>query len=168
MSHLSAIFRGLAGIGLPLIEIMERANRLFCAAIPAGSFATMVAARLETSGKVELSNAGHVPPIVQNGRITHLPPNGVPMGLFCQSAYTSQSLFLEGGDRLLLVTDGLIESTDGKGAEYGIDAVSSKAELHPDEGPRDLARLLIADGARFRHGRPAEDDITLMVVRRQD
>jgi sigma-B regulation protein RsbU (phosphoserine phosphatase) len=156
------------GSGLPLIEIMERANRLFSAAIPAGSFATMVAARLGATGEVELSNAGHVPPILQNGRITHLPPDGVPLGLFCQSAYTSQSLFLESGDRLVLVTDGLIESTNGGDAEYGIDAVSSNAELHPNEGPRDLARRLIADGARFRNGRQADDDITLLVVRRKN
>jgi sigma-B regulation protein RsbU (phosphoserine phosphatase) len=167
MSHLNAIFRGLAGSGLPLTEIMERANRLFCAAIPAGSFATMVAARLGTRGEIELSNAGHVPPILQNGRISHLPPNGVPLGLFNQSAYTSQSLFLDRGDRLVLVTDGLIESTDGRGAEYGIDAVSSNAELHPNEDPYDLARILIADGARFRNGRQADDDVTLMVVRRK-
>ena len=168
MSHLSAIFRGLSGSGLPLVEIMERANRLFCAAIPVGSFATMVAARLLDDGEVELSNAGHVPPIVQNGRVDQLPPDGVPLGLFSQSAYTSQRLRLETGDRLVLVTDGIIESTDGSEAEYGLDTLSRIVELHPNEEPRDLAERLVADAARFRNSRPADDDITLMVVRRTD
>ena len=167
MSHLSAIFRGLSGSGLPLVEIMERANRLFCAAIPAGSFATMVAARLRTDGGVELSNAGHVPPIVHNGRIDRLPPDGVPLGLFCQSAYTSQPLHLETGDRLVLVTDGLIESTDDNETEYGVDALASLVESHPNEGPRDLAAHLVTDAVRFRNGRRANDDTTLMVVRRR-
>lgn len=166
MSHLSAIFRGLSGSGLPLVEIMERANRLFSAAIPAGSFATMVAARLMDGGEIELSNAGHVPPIVQNGRVDRLPPNGVPLGLFCQSTYSSQRLQLEIGDRLVLATDGLIESTDGRHPDYGLDALSRIVERHPDEGPHDLAERLIADAAEFRNGRPANDDITLMVVRR--
>lgn len=168
MSHLSAIFRGLSGSGLPLVEIMERANRLFGAAIPVGSFATMVAARLLKDGGVELSNAGHVPPIVQNGRVEQLPPDGVPLGLFCQSAYTSQRLRLAEGDRLVLVTDGIIESTNGRDAEYGLDTLSRIVELHPNEEPRDLAERLVADAARFRNSRPADDDITLMVVRRTD
>jgi sigma-B regulation protein RsbU (phosphoserine phosphatase) len=168
MSHLSAIFRGLSGSGLPLVEIMERANRLFCAAIPAGSFATMVTARLLEDGEIELSNAGHVPPIVQNGRIDRLPPDGVPVGLFCQSTYTSQRLRLEKGDRLVLVTDGIVEGNDGSGTEYGLDAISAICESHPNEGPRDLASRLVADAVRFRNGRRADDDTTLMVVRRTE
>jgi len=166
MSHLSAIFRGLSGSGEALVSIMERANRLFSTAIPAGSFATLVAARLLPDGEVELANAGHVPPIVQNGRINRLPPDGVPLGLFCQSTYTSQRLHLETGDRLVLATDGLVESGDGKGAEYGVDALSALVESHPEVGPRDLTARVLADVESFRNGRPADDDTTLMVVRR--
>jgi len=168
MSHLSAIFRGLSESALPLVEIMERANRLFCGAIPAGSFATMVAARLSDDGEIELSNAGHVPPIIQNGRVDQLPPDGVPIGLFCQSTYSSQRLQLEIGDRLVLTTDGIIESTNGRDTEYGLETFSRIVELHPNEEPRDLAERLVADAARFRNGRRADDDVTLMIVRRTD
>jgi sigma-B regulation protein RsbU (phosphoserine phosphatase) len=166
MSHLSAIFRGLAGRGMPLVNIMEQANRLFCAAIPAGSFATLVAARLLADGEIELSNAGHVPPIVQNGRIDQLPPDGVPLGLFAQSTYTSQRLRLRYGDRLVLVTDGLIESRDERGQEYGLEAMSSVVESYPGLGPSELLGRLAADAGRFRGGRTADDDTTMMVVRR--
>jgi sigma-B regulation protein RsbU (phosphoserine phosphatase) len=168
MSHLSAIFRGLADSGDSLVSIMERANRLLCAAIPAGSFATLVAVRLRSNGEVELCNAGHVPPIVHNGHVDQLPPDGVPLGLFCTSAYTSQRLRLEIGERLVLVTDGLVEGTDGNDAEYGVGAVASLVQSHPDLGPYDLANHLVADAARFRNGRPADDDTTLMVMRRRD
>jgi sigma-B regulation protein RsbU (phosphoserine phosphatase) len=166
MSHLSAIFRGLSDSGVPLVEIVERANRLFSAAIPGGSFATMVAARLLTSGEIELTNAGHVPPIIQNGSIHRLPPDGVPLGLFGQSAYTSQRLRLDNGDRLVLVTDGIVESTNGRDTEYGLDALSTIFESFPHEGPRDLAERLVSDATLFRGGRPADDDTTLMVVQR--
>ena len=166
MSHLSAIFRGLSNSGLPLVEIVARANRLFSAAIPAGSFATMVAARLLADGGIELINAGHVPPIIQNGRVNQLPPDGVPLGLFGQSAYTSQRLRLQNGDRLVLLTDGIVESTNGRNAEYGLDALSAIVQFFPHEEPRDLAERLVADAARFRNGRQADDDITLMVVQR--
>jgi sigma-B regulation protein RsbU (phosphoserine phosphatase) len=166
MSHLSAIFRGLCGTGLSLVEVMERVNRQFSPAIPAGSFATLVAICLRPDGHVELSNAGHVPPLVQNGRIHRLPPDGVPLGLFCRSSYTSQHLRLEKGERLILATDGLIESADARDVEYGLEKLSSIADGFPDENPRQLTERIIADAVRFRANRLATDDTTLMVLRR--
>ncbi len=166
MSHLSAIFRGLVGSGWELVQVMERANRLFCASIPAGSFATMVAARLTPNGEIEISNAGHVPPLYHNGRVDQLPPDGVPLGLFCESAYTSQRLRLSRGERLVLATDGLIESTGPDDLEFGVDALAAAIAASPEAAPRRLAELLVDEVSRFRRGHPANDDITMMVVRR--
>jgi sigma-B regulation protein RsbU (phosphoserine phosphatase) len=166
MSHLSAIFRGLVGSGWELVEVMARANRLFGAAIPAGSFATMVAARLMPEGEIEISNAGHVPPLYHNGRVDQLPPDGVPLGLFCESVYTSQRLRLSRGERLVLATDGLIESTDPDDKEFGIEMFAAAIAASPGTGPGQLAGVLVDEVSRFRRGLPATDDITLMVVRR--
>ncbi|MCG6950100.1 MAG: SpoIIE family protein phosphatase [Acidobacteria bacterium] len=166
MSHLSAIIRGLAGSAKDLVDLVEQANRLFCTATPTGSYATLVAVRLGADGTIELVNAGHVPPIVQNGRIERLPPDGVPLGLFHRSSYTSQSLRLQPGDRIVLVTDGVIESTDGSSTEYGLGSLSRILAEHPDDDPANLATRLLADLARFRSGNSADDDTTLMVLRR--
>jgi sigma-B regulation protein RsbU (phosphoserine phosphatase) len=167
MSHLSAIFRGLVGSDLALVEIMGHANRMFSSAIPVGSYATMVAARLLPDGRVEISNAGHVPPLYHNGRVNELPPDGVPLGLFFESAYSSQELRLASGERLVLATDGVVESTDPDEREYGIEKLSTLIAETPDAGPTELAKLLVSDVARFRSGFPATDDATLMVIRRR-
>jgi len=50
MSHLHAIFRGMAGSDVPLAEMVARANRLFCAATLPEAFATLVATRLLPDG----------------------------------------------------------------------------------------------------------------------
>jgi len=164
MSHLSAIFRGLVGSGLSLVEIMEHANRMFCAAIPVGSYATLVAARLLRDGKVEVSNAGHVPPLYHDGSIHHLPPDGVPLGLFCSSAYTSQTLQLAPGERLVLATDGMIESPGPDECEYGIETLSALVADFPEADPRELANRLVSDVKRHRADFPATDDTTVMVI----
>src|SRR5581483_2563885 len=41
MTHLSAIFRSLVSLDLPLAELMARANRLFCSSTPATHYATL-------------------------------------------------------------------------------------------------------------------------------
>jgi sigma-B regulation protein RsbU (phosphoserine phosphatase) len=166
MSHLSAVFRGLVGSGSDLAGVMSHANRMFGSAIPPGSFATLAAARLGPAGAVEISNAGHVPPLYHNGRVHRLPPDGVPLGLFCESVYTTQCLQLKPGERLVLATDGLIESTDPESSEYGLDALAAAIAEHPDAEPRQLASLLVENVRRFRQGRPASDDTAVMVVRR--
>lgn len=167
MSHLSAVFRGLAGSGMSLVGIMERANRMFGAAIPTGSFATLVAARLEADGSIEISNAGHVPPLYHNGRVNRLPPDGVPLGMFCESRYTSQRLRLAAGERLVLATDGLIESTGPGHDEFGLEALSAAVSASFGTSPSELAAHLVSEVDRHRAGRPLADDLTLMVIRRQ-
>jgi len=146
--------------------VMSRANRMFGSAIPPGSFATLVAARLGPAGAVEISNAGHVPPLYHNGRVHRLPPDGVPLGLFSESVYTTQGLQLNRGERLVLATDGLIESTDPDQTEYGLDALAAAIAEYPDTDPRELASLVIDKVGSFRQGRPAADDTAVMVVQR--
>ena len=167
MSHLSAILRGLADTGRDLGEIMAIANRAFSKSIPAGSFATLVGARLAHDGSVELSNAGHVPPLVQNGEIEGLAPDGVPLGLFSGSSYTTQRAFLGRGDRLILVTDGLTESRNGDDLEFGLEGLVATVSGHGHLSPAALAQRLAQEADRFRGGDPATDDTTVMVVERR-
>lgn len=166
MSHLSAIFRVLATSDLSLVEMMEQANRMFCAASPIESFATLVALRFRTGGEVEIANAGHVPPLLHNGRVNQLPAHGVPIGLFCESGYASTLFRMEPGDRLVLVTDGTIESADGDDHQFGLETLVEAVASAPNNSPRDLVNRLLAEVELFRNGRPAEDDITLMVIQR--
>src|SRR5664280_2231088 len=66
-------------------------------------------------------NAGHPPPyLLRNGAITALdvPPN-VPLGMFEGSQYVECPAQFRPGDRLVLVSDGLVEATDPVGEEYG-------------------------------------------------
>ena len=67
---------------------------------------------------------------------------------------------------MVLVTDGVIESTDTSSTEYGLASLGNLLAEHPDDGPAHLATRLLADLARFRGGKAAEDDTTVMILRR--
>jgi serine phosphatase RsbU (regulator of sigma subunit) len=60
---------------------------------------------------VRISNAGHPPPLViSGGRHTEVRATGVPIGMFCESQFSSTRLTLGAGSTLLMYTDGLSDT----------------------------------------------------------
>ena len=51
MASLHAIFRSLAPLGLPLEDLLERANRVFCEHTLPSTYATLVCGRVEAGGR---------------------------------------------------------------------------------------------------------------------
>src|SRR5713101_1382948 len=120
MSHLFAIFRSLVHARHPFEKLMDEANRLFCEGTLSTHFATLACGRGNTAGEVEISNAGHVPPlVVHRTGVEKISPTGIPLGMFCNSKYTAQKFTLAKGDSLVLYTDGVTETRDASGSFYG-------------------------------------------------
>jgi sigma-B regulation protein RsbU (phosphoserine phosphatase) len=168
MSQIHAIFRSLAGMGLPPADLVGRVNRLFAAGKPASSFATLVYGRAGRGGEVELVNAGHCPPLLlRGGSVTTVPSTGLPVGLFPAVEYGSVNLHLSPGDRLLLYTDGVSEAHNSLEEEYGdpriLDAASAAGA-----GPDDLVRALHEDVIRFRGEAARSDDLTVLAIGREE
>lgn len=166
MAHLSAIFRSLLSLELPLDELMVRANRLFCESTPTTHYATLVAGRAGESG-VSLCNAGHCRPlIVRHDRTESIDSTGLPLGLFCTARYDVRHVALERGESLVLYSDGVIEAQGPNGELYGEERF---IQLLRDAVERDAAAMAdaaLADVAGFQSGGPQADDITLLIVRR--
>src|SRR5260370_15640704 len=70
MANLHAMFRVLIPTGLPLPQLVERANRIFSDSTLPNQYATLILGRARECGEVELCNGGHFPPI-------HPSPGGV-------------------------------------------------------------------------------------------
>jgi sigma-B regulation protein RsbU (phosphoserine phosphatase) len=167
MSHLHAIFRSLATFDLGLGELVTRANRIFCESTGGRRFATLACARTGGDGQVEVCNAGHCPPLhVGRAGVASVPPGGLPVGLFCNTPYTTSSLCLAPGDTLVLYTDGVSESRGRDGSEFGAERVARAAESRRTLRPFDLVQGCLDEVASFRAGTPRRDDLTLLALRR--
>jgi sigma-B regulation protein RsbU (phosphoserine phosphatase) len=166
MTHLSAIFRSLLSLNLPLEDLMSRANHLFCESTDAAQYATLVCGRANASG-VELCDAGHCSPLLLRRHTTHkLDSTGLPLGLFCSVHYTVRQFSLEAGDTLVLCSDGITEAQNPAGNEYGDDRLIASARDQFAQGAEAIAESVLRDVGRFRDSRPATDDVTLLVLRR--
>lgn len=167
MSHLHATFRSLSETKLPLESLVEAANRLFCETTLAGQYATLAVGRAGRDGRVEFVSAGHLPLLhVHRGGASAHEATGVPLGMFCHSKFPVRRLTLQPDDSLLLYTDGLTESRDPAGNEYGIHRLTNLAARHGGASPDGLISECLADLQNFSANGKRTDDLTLMVLRR--
>lgn len=167
MAHLQAILRGLAAGGSSLSELLAAANRIFCESTLAGHYATAVIGRLGPDGVLELGNAGHWSPLLRSGgRVRTLPASGLPLGMFRDARYGVERFELSAGDALVLYTDGLSESRNGDGEEYGSDRLAALLGRGDGASAAELVDACLADLAAFTGGGAPGDDLTVMAVRR--
>lgn len=189
MTHLHAMFRSLTSTGalpeatakhyrpptaehvgdrgMSIEQMMSLANRVFCESIMAGQFATLVAGRANRSGKVEIVNAGHCPALVVKGSdVTALGSTGFPLGMFCDGLATTQSVKLNPGETLFLYTDGLSETPNPTGKQYGDERLTRFLAEHETLAPEALVAACLNDLARFGSGAAPADDLTVMAIQR--
>lgn len=165
MANLHAMFRALVPAGLPLHQLVERANRIFCESTLPTQYATLICGRARQCGEVEISNSGHLPPLhVAGGAIKAIESTTVPIGLFCDQQFTTTKLQFSPGDSLVIYSDGLTESLDQNGSEYGARRLAQLLASCASRGSRDLVQKCIDDVLAFRGSSQKFDDQTLMAL----
>jgi sigma-B regulation protein RsbU (phosphoserine phosphatase) len=166
MTHLSAIFRSLLSLDLPLAEVLSRANRLFCESTPATHYATLVAGRTTENG-VDLCNAGHCRPLLlrQNGT-ERIDSTGLPVGLFSDGRYPVRHIRLDPGDSIVLYSDGITEAQDPEGNAFEEERLIRSLHGYAEGDAIAVTEGVLRDVASFRDTRPQQDDMTLLIVRR--
>jgi serine phosphatase RsbU (regulator of sigma subunit) len=169
MGQLRNALRGAALEGEDAASAMTRVDRLLQSQRERqDSIATAVFARLNDSGAtLELSSAGHPPPLVvrPDGSTEYLEKvRSVPLGVPAPGGRRSSSCDLEPGSLLVLYTDGLVERR-GESLTQGLDRLAAAAAgagheperacdrivaaMLGDEGPSDdVALLAVSIGAR--------------------
>lgn len=168
MSQLHATFRTLAGTGMPLDQIVERANRTFCEATLVTHFATLACGLANNSGEIEICNAGHcLPLIVRQGKVERLPSSDLPLGIFCGGQYHSQRTKLDHGESLVLYTDGLSETMNGSGEQYGEERLMKLLTENPSLPPSGLVSASLNDLGIFSDSSRRMDDLTIVVLQRK-
>ncbi|MGH9702763.1 MAG: SpoIIE family protein phosphatase, partial [Candidatus Acidiferrales bacterium] len=167
MTHLHAMFRSLATVGFPLDQLLSKANRVFCESTLAGQFATLVCGRARHTGEVEISGAGHPPVLhVRKNGASAIESSGVPLGMFCDAQFGVQRIAMDPGDCLVLYTDGISETRNPAGIEYGTHNLSKLVSAKHGTAPEALAAACLEELKAYSSGTPQFDDRTLLIIHR--
>lgn len=146
--------------GMGLAEQARFANDALAANSPPGEFVTGQVLRVDLhSGAAYLVNAGHLLPLrLRHGRVEELQFDiDLPFGLYPGRPFALQPLSLEPGDRLLLVTDGVL---DRNSAHHDVpETLRRSVDLHARELVHALGDVVLgATGGDLR------DDATVLCL----
>jgi serine phosphatase RsbU (regulator of sigma subunit) len=167
---LLAALRMQTATGSSVSEIVRSINRLACRGriTEESLFASIFVARFEPRTlQLSFTNAGHRYPVVfrRSGERIPLVRGGTVVGVLESLPYEEDSVTLQPGDRLLLYTDGAIETANPHGEMFGEDRLFALVKSAPAaQQSRELVEHVLASLREFQAGREAIDDVALLIL----
>ena len=163
MAASKTLIRSGAMSGEPLDELMTRINAEIQESNAEFMFATVWIGVLDVrTGDVTYVNAGHNPPLVARGGESILRPRdaGPFIGPIEGVTYTTGTLTLEPGDRLVVYSDGVTEAMDPREEQFG-EARLASMQL-PDATP-DATQAIVDSVLAWERG-VRSDDVTVLLL----
>lgn len=149
--------------------VLGAVNRQVHASALADRYATLFYGVFDgATRRLHYVNAGHNPPLVRrrDGSIDWLETGGAPVGMFADSAYGEGTVQLHPGDLLLAYTDGVTETLNSAGEEWGVEGLLKAAAASGTESAREIVHAIFTSIDEFSRGRQT-DDATVVVMRVQ-
>jgi sigma-B regulation protein RsbU (phosphoserine phosphatase) len=154
-----------------LCDLTAAIDDLFYEVCPGSSYATMFVARYDpASHLLHFVNAGHEPPVVLRKTVSGyrpvaLEPTGPVIGMLRRSSFHENVVSLAPGDLLVAYTDGLCETANSRGEEWGFQRMMATVQACSYRKARDIVDRVLEAAEAFAGGWPQHDDMTLWLGR---
>ena len=129
-------------------------------------FVTAACLRTIDANTLEYALAGHLPILhyrAADQLVVEISNQNVPLGMFEAMEFASAQVSVAPGDMLLLITDGIAETADGKGAEFGIECIKAHLRQNAEAPLKTIVDGLMQQVGQ--HGRQ-DDDRSLLLLRK--
>ncbi len=155
-------------------DVLRKVNRQLYPDIKEDMFISMAYLVLnhERDG-VTLARAGHDAPLLykqQSQTVIPLKPPGMVVGIDSGSVFDRLTIDfavpLQRDDCLVLYTDGVTETLNAEGDEFGLDRMMQSVRAGATNGAPAIVREIIEDVRDFTGSVPQNDDITLIAIRK--
>jgi serine phosphatase RsbU (regulator of sigma subunit) len=168
MANLQANLRSQCIVGVDdLRRLLRSVNQLFYDNTADSSYATLFFAEYDDrSQRLRYVNCGHLSGLLLRGDNTleRLDSTCTVLGLFRNWDCSIGESRLLCGDCIALYTDGVTESFNSAGEEFGEQRLTEILQRHRELSSRDLLTAIVNEVRQFSPGEQY-DDITLIVVK---
>ena len=168
MANLQANLRSLCAIAVDEPQrLLRSVNQLFYDNTPDNAYATLFFAEYhDQAQRLRYANCGHLSALLLRGNDTleRLDSTATVLGLFKEWECSIGECHLFSGDTIAFYTDGITESPNPRGEEFGEQRLSDGLRRHRALSSQDLLAAIVDEVRRFS---PAEqyDDMTLIIAK---
>ncbi|WP_420645201.1 SpoIIE family protein phosphatase [Candidatus Leptofilum sp.] len=152
-------------------EALRRANEIIDQDTQSDLFVTIFYAIWQPeSGQIYYANGGHNPPLLlrRDGSRTLLTDHGMALGVLPDVDFETYTTPFLPGDTLLLYTDGVTEAMNEDLDEFGLQRLEHAAAAKQHRDASQIAHNITHAIQHHAGGTPQFDDITLVVVKRDE
>ena len=151
-----------SAVAMPAMEhVAGEVGRAIAPHLGEEDFVTAALAQITPTGELTIVNCGHHPPLLRHcGDLQPLTDGKAALPLGLEDDFTAFTAIWAPGDRLLLYTDGLVESRDARGHFLPEDAI--EAALLASDCDQALDTLMTAVDKHT--GGHAHDDLALLLL----
>ncbi|MDH5367546.1 MAG: PP2C family protein-serine/threonine phosphatase [Cyclobacteriaceae bacterium] len=169
MSNFQASLRTLIRQTPNLTEIIEALNFQIMDSAKGEKFITFFAGIYDHNLKTLVYvNSGHNPPILvrNNGNIELLEEGSTILGMFQPLPFINEGFITDLDDFLLLCyTDGVTETSNEQGEEYGVERLSNYLTKNANKDLKEIHQDIIVNLDNFKGKEAYNDDITILSCR---
>ena len=155
-------------------DVLRKVNRQLYPDIKEDMFISMAYLILNHQRNgITLARAGHDAPLLykrQSQTVTPIKPPGMVVGIDSGNVFdritVDFAVSLERDDCLVLYTDGVTETLNAEGDEFGVDRMMQSVRASAIDGAQAIVKKIIEDVRDFTGSVPQNDDITLIAIRK--
>ena len=171
IANLQANLRSQCAIAVDELQrLLQSVNQLFYDNTPDCAYATLFFAEYhDQARRLRYANCGHLSALLLRGDDTleRLESTGTVLGLFKKWDCSIGECQLLSGDMIAFYTDGITESPNPRGEEFGEQRLAEGLRRHRALSSQDLLAAIVDEVRQFS---PAEqyDDMTLIIAKCRD
>lgn len=171
-------FQHLARTAISAADLLRSLNRAMMRSFKRGMFITIACAFIDTQrNTLTVARAGHERPVLVSNHLREkcgselefLESKGLAVGIakpeIFDAAITEVSRSYSRGDVLVFYTDGLTESLDENGEEFGAARLEAVIRENHELPAKQLNAAIIDALRKFTDGKEPADDLTLVTIR---
>lgn len=152
-------------------KVLQTANQHILRNARANLFVTVFYGVLDPfTGVLNYANAGHNPPYLignQNG-VKALNNTGMPLGIDEDNNWGQDQVLISPGEMLLMYTDGVTDAQNNNGEFIDRKVLLGSAQQQIGRPVQEVMQGILDKVHRFVGDSPQFDDITLVILRRED
>ncbi|HVO56262.1 MAG TPA: SpoIIE family protein phosphatase [Dongiaceae bacterium] len=153
-------------------DMLATLNRRLHAARMEARFIALTFALYDARDRsLTIANAGGTHPLLlRAGKVSEVPVDGIPLGLFPEADYSTHVIQLMKDDVIIFASDGILESENAANEEFGLDRLTALlTSLPPNTCVENISGAILNATDEFSGiGAAPHDDRTLLVLRVMD